>query len=208
MINFCSKSSNEPLLAKSKLYGIAAVGAFVVGVCIPNFVYGHAVVETGQFIASDIFYRVIDKDLAKVTFDKDSSDLSKDSFATLADFVNTTKNESRVDRYIVATWSDQDSPAKGELSKNERKLATMRSENIKKGLSAAGAKNIDTYEMTEQPNWMQRAFSTPTADINNKGRSNTANERMLKEIGQKLREQGGPRTAVIVAKFKNEVLSE
>ena len=67
-------------------------------------------------------------------------------------------------------------------------------------------RNIDTYEMTKQPNWIQRAFSTDTAEVKNKGKTFTANDQLLKEIGRKLRSSGGPGTVVIVAKFKNEVL--
>ncbi len=61
--------------------------------------------------------------------------------------------------------------------------------------------------MTMQPNWIQRAFSTETAEIKDKGLSATHNQKLLKEIGQRLRDKGGPRTAIVVAKFKNEVLS-
>jgi hypothetical protein len=87
------------------------------------------------------------------------------------------------------------------------KTGVSRADRIKSSLKAAGAANIDTFEMTKQPNWIQRAFSTETAEIKNKGLSVTHDEKLLKEIGQRLRSKGGPRTAIIVAKFKNEVLS-
>jgi hypothetical protein len=61
--------------------------------------------------------------------------------------------------------------------------------------------------MTKQPNWIQRAFNTETAELKNKGSNYSENDRLSKEIGQRLHEKGGPDTAVIVARFKNEVAS-
>jgi hypothetical protein len=203
-----SKTIYQTLIIKNNLRGIATTGALLAGLCGATGIYAQAVVETGTFIASDQFYRTIDKDMAKITFDEGSPDLSNESFATLADFVKKANSESKVDRFVVATWSDDAYPAKGELTHKKRELAESRSENIKKGLSAKGITNVDFFEMTKQPNWLQRVFSTKTAEIKNKGSNSTPHERLLKEIGQKLREQGGPRTAVIVAKFKNEILSE
>jgi hypothetical protein len=187
---------------------LASVGILFAALCAVPDARASAIVETGKFVASDTFYKVVNKDVVKITFDVGSAEISNETFATLADFVTAANAEAKVDRYLVATWADQPYPAKGELSKAQRKLADLRSENIKKGLSVKGVNNVDTFEMTEQPNWIQRTFSTEVAEIKSKGRGNTQHERLLKEIGQKLRDQGGPRTAVIVAKFKNEVLSE
>jgi hypothetical protein len=208
MSTFVSRNTCQKLIIKNNLRGIAATSALFAGLCGATGVYAQAVVETGTFIASDQFYRTIDKDMAKITFDKGSADLSNESFATLTDFVKKANSESKVDSFIVATWADEAYPTKGELSHKKRELAESRSENIKKGLSAKGITNVDFFEMTKRPNWFQRVFSTKTAEIKNKGSNSTPHERLLKEIGQKLREQGGPRTAVIVAKFKNEILSE
>ena len=110
-----------------------------------------------------------------------------------------------MESYIVATWADQEYPTKGELSREQRKLADSRSKNIKRALSASAPEKINTYEMTKQPNWIQRAFSTNTAELKGKGADMTRNQNLLKEIGERLQEKGGPRTAVIVAKFKNEI---
>jgi len=84
----------------------------------------------------------------------------------------------------------------------------LRAENIKKALGASAQETIKTYEMTKRPNWIQRAFSTRTAELKGKGLSVTKNERLLKDIGQRLQDKGGPRTAVIVARFNNEVSSD
>ena len=195
-------------LSKHKLHAISTTTAMLLGICGASVVYADAVVEKGKIVATERLYRILDKDMVKVTFENGSAKLSKESIATLADFVKTTQSEAKVDRYLVASWADKAYPKKGELSSGQRKLAALRSEHVKKELVSAGATNVDTFEMTEQPNWIQRAFSTETAEIKDKGRDNTASERLLKEIGQKLSDKGGPRTAVVVAKFRNEILSE
>jgi hypothetical protein len=169
--------------------------------------YAQAVVEKNEIRIVDQIYQILDQDMVKITFDEGSSTLSNSSMTAIADFVKATKDESKVERYLVASWSDKEFPTKGELSSSQRKLAASRAERIKSSLSAAGAAKIDTFEMTKQPNWIQRAFSTETAEIKNKGMSATHDEKLLKEIGQRLRNNGGPHTAVIIAKFKNEVLS-
>lgn len=162
-------------------------------------------IKTGEVIVRGNVYQILDKDFIKVSFAEGSAELSNGSLTALADFAKTTRGVAKIDRFIVASWSDKNYPTKGEVSKGQKKLAELRAEHIKGALSAAGAEKVDTFEMTKQPNWIQRAFSTETAEINNQGMDLTANERLMKEIGKQLHDKGGPSTAVIVAKFKNEV---
>lgn len=192
---------------KSTFPGVSTTIALLIGLGGAGGAYSEAVVEKAEIRIVEHIYQIFDKDMVKVTFDENSASLSDTSMTALADFVKATKDESKVERYLVAAWADKDFPAKGELSKAQRKLADTRADHIKKALGAAGATKIDTFEMTKQPNWIQRAFSTETAEIKDKGLSATYNQKLLKEVGQRLRDKGGPRTAIIVAKFKNEVLS-
>jgi hypothetical protein len=170
-----------------------------------NGAFAESEVKTGEVVVSGTQYQILDKDLATISFDEGSAVLSDSSMKALSDFAKATNGESKVDHYIVASWGDQDFPAKGELSRSQRKLADLRANNIKKVLGSATSEKIKTFEMTKQPNWIQRAFSTETAELKSKGASNTSSERVLKEIGQRLHDKGGPRTAVIVARFSNEV---
>jgi hypothetical protein len=169
--------------------------------------HAQAVVKTGEVTVKQSVYQILDKDLTKVSFSEGSTELIKESLAELADFAKVTRNEAQVDRYIVASWSDKNYPTKGEVSEGQRKLAERRSAHVKDALRAAGAENVDTFEMTKHPNWIQRVFSTDAAVIKNEGMNVTADERLLKEIGTRLRDKGGPRTTVIIAKFKREVLA-
>lgn len=172
-----------------------------------GFISTHAdsTVKTGEIVVKQNVYQILDKDLIKISFKEGSAELTNESLTALADFTKATRNESKIDRYIVASWSDRNYPIRGEVSKDQRKLAELRADHIKGALAGAGAANVDTFEMTKRPNWIQRAFSTETAEIKDKGINLTANQRLLKEIGKRLRDEGGPSTAVVVAKFKNEV---
>jgi len=188
---------------KGHRYSIAAL--FLVGLLSVATVYAESEVKTGDTEITATRYNILDKDLLTIKFDEGSAVLSESSLTSLSDFAKATQGESKVDQYIVASWADQDYPAKGELSRSQRKLADLRAENIKKALETAGSGKIRTFEMTKTPNWIQRVFNTETAEIKEKGSNYTKNERLTKEIGQRLHDKGGPDTAVIVARFKNEV---
>jgi len=191
---------------KSNLKGIRATMALLIGLSGFSAVYGQAVVQKDELRVVNHIYQILDKDMVKVTFDANSSVLNDSSMKALADFVKATKDESKVERYLVAAWADQETPDKGMLSKVQRELAVNRSNHIKKALETSGAAKIDTFEMTKQPNWIQKAFSTETAEIKGKGVSLTDNDKLMKNIGLRLRQSGGPRTVVVIAKFKNQVL--
>lgn len=191
----------------SKISDTATKLALLAGLFVASGAHAQAVVEKSQATIAERTYQILDKDLLKVSFEEGKATVSNASLTSIADFVKATNAESKVDRYLVAAWADKDFPAKGELSKAQRELAASRADHVKKALEAAGASKIDTFEMTKQPNWIQRAFGTETAAIKDKGPSVTASEKLLKEIGQRLRDSGGPRSVVVVAKFENEVLS-
>jgi hypothetical protein len=160
--------------------------------------------KTDEQIALDHGFRMLDKDLIAVTFEQGSAELSKDSLAKLNDFVKSTSAEAKVEKYIVAAWSDSAYPSKKDVSRVEEALAVARSMHIKEGLSASGADKVDAFQMTKEPNWIQRAFGTQATELKGQGWTATAYERVLKDMGEKLREKGGPRTAVVVVKFRND----
>jgi hypothetical protein len=195
---------NQKLQKRAPGVSIAAV-ALIVLLGIPR-AFAEAEVKTGDMIVHGTQDQILDKDLVTIKFDKGSAKLSEESRKELANFATSTQAEAKVDQYIVASWADQDYPAKGELSRSQRKLADLRAKNIKKVLAAsAGSEPIKTYEMTKQPNWIQRAFNTPTAELKDRGSKTGEKEPLTIQIGQRLHDEGGPNTAVIVARFKNEI---
>ena len=196
---------NKNQLKNSKV--LIATLAFA-GILSTNTSFSESVVKTGEVIEAVTEYQLLDKDLVQVKFIAGSAELSKSSLDAISDFVKTTQAQTAVNHFIVASWADQDYPAKGKLSRTQRKLASLRADNIKKVLEASGSAKIKTFEMTKQPNWIQRAFNTESAELKRKGSSKTQNERLLKEIGQRLHDKGGPTSAVIVARFRNEISTQ
>ena len=180
---------------------LSSTALMVIGLTGAQSVLSQPVVQKQEVRVINRIYQILDKDMVKVTFDENSANISDSSMTAVTDFVKATAAESKVERYLVAAWADKEIPAKGQLSSGQQKLATSRANRLQKALGAAGATNIGTFEMTSQPNWIQKTFSTETAEIKGKGLSVTDNEILLKEIGQKIRNNGGPRTAVIIAKF-------
>ncbi len=168
-------------------------------------VFAESIVESEEVVVVENVYKIIDKDLIRNSFDKGSSELSDQSRSALVNFSKLTRKEANVDRFIVASWSDENYPSKGQLSSAQKKLAEMRAEHIKSALESTGKAEVDSFEMTKQPNWIQRVFSTETAEIKDQGLNMTSNQRLLKEIGKKLQDKGVPMSAVVVAKFKNEI---
>lgn len=167
--------------------------------------YTKSIVRSGEAVVIEDIYKILDKDLIKISFTKGSSELSDESRTALVNFSKSTRNEYKVDRFIIASWSDLNYPSKGELSAPQNELAELRAKHIKSALQSTGAEQVDSFIMTKRPNWIQRAFSTETAEIKNQGSNRTSNQRLLKSVGKKLKENGGPMSAVVVAKFTNEV---
>ncbi len=192
---------------KSNLKSIITAFSLLIAVSGTNFALAQIMIEKQEARTVGPTYQAIAKDVLTIKFDENSDTLSDSSLTALSNFVKETGSVAKVDRYLVAAWADKDYPAKGKLSSGQRKLASNRADHIKKALEASGAANVDTFEMTQGPNWIQRALSTETAEIKGKGLSASENQKHLKETGQRFRNHGGPRTAVIIAKFKNEMSS-
>ena len=190
---------------KIKGHGKSIATLLLVGLFSVTTAFADSEIKTGEIEVTARGYQILDKDLLTIKFDPGSAVLSDSSLTALADFAKITQGESPIDQYIIASWGDQDYPAKGELSQSQRNLADLRAKNIKKFLKTEASERIKTFEMTKQPDWIQRAFNTETAELKIKGSSRTQNERVYKEIGQRLHNKGVPDTAVIVARFKNEV---
>lgn len=191
---------------------LAALGALT----LAPVARGADVVEMGKDtqnvkVTNESFV-ILDRDMTTVHFGKGADALSAGDQDALKQFVNTVGHEAKLDKLIVAAWSDQEYPTKGqELSKADHKLANERGAVIKKALKNDGAKDVTVYNMAEAPGWFAKEFNTTqslvkgAASAKQEERSNK--DALLTEIGQKLRQHGGPGTAVIIAKWKNEVVA-
>ena len=148
-------------------------------------------------------YQLQDKDMTSISFTTNSAKLSKSEIQSVKSFVDREKTAgTKVDSYIVAAWSDQDYTGTKQTS-GEQKLANNRAKAVEKALKDAGAKSVSTYEMTDDPSWIAKVFSTIDAELKGAGRTSTTDEKALSEIGQTLRSKGGPGKVVVIAKFKS-----
>jgi len=151
-------------------------------------------------------YELLDKDITTVKFNRDSAVLSDSEKSSLRSLVEAAKANKNIDRFIVAAWSDREYPASKDqkLSKTERDLAKNRMDTIQAFLKDVGAKDVDTYSFAEHPSWLARVFNTEQAQIKGAGKVKDEEERIVADIGKRLRDKGGPGTGVVVVKTKEE----
>jgi hypothetical protein len=147
-------------------------------------------------------YELLDKDIATVKFASGSTAITESERSSLRAFVTAAKANGKVDKFIVAAWSDEEMPqGDDKLSEKQQNLAKDRNHAVKQALKDAGADDVDTFSMAERANWIQKTFNTEGAQLKGAGKIKDAEERVTAQIGDRLRSKGGPGTAVIVAKY-------
>jgi hypothetical protein len=103
----------------------------------------------------------------EISFDKNSSNLSqaqKDEFTReLAD----AKLKGQIDEIKILAWSDKEYPGqKHKLSKSDNLLAKRRLSNLKTFFkNELKVSSVDSYNMTERPNALQKLFNTSSAQV-------------------------------------------
>lgn len=147
-------------------------------------------------------YEVLDKDMMAIKFAKDSDALTDAEKQTIRAFVTAANNNGKVDKFIVAAWSDEEMPKGGKkLSEKQKNLADDRNHAVKQALKEAGADDVEGFTMAVDANWIQKTFNTEGAQLRGEGKVKDAEDQITANIGQRLRSKGGPGTAVIVAKY-------
>lgn len=148
-------------------------------------------------------YELLDKDMTAIKFAKDSDALTDGEKQSIRAFVTAAKNNGKVDKFIVAAWSDEEMP-KGDkkLSDKQKNLADDRNHAVKQALKEAGADDVEGFSMATDANWIQKTFNTEGAQLKGEGKIKDADDQFTANIGQRLRSKGGPGTAVIVAKYE------
>ena len=104
--------------------------------------------------------------VAEVTFDKGSFVLTETSRAALTELVRQASATGKIDDVKVLAFADAAYPsdAKKELSKGEQDLAKKRAEAISTFLkSELKVGDVDTYNMAERPNAIQKLVNSPEA---------------------------------------------
>lgn len=187
--------------------------AQVVAVCLAAFpmlqARGDAVVKSHDVQPVEhhtTLYEVISADTATVEFAKGSSILLPTERDKLRALVNATKRGPGIDRYVVAAWSDQETPDRHRrLSRADRKLAETRGDAVRAAIEEMKAGKVEAYSMAKGTSWIAQVFNSDEAKIKGTSRRKNGNDGLVDEIGHKLRGSGGPGKVVVVVKYKNEV---
>lgn len=159
--------------------------------------------------AETAVFDLIDKESVTVSFNSNSAELSDGEKVTLRAAVKAVQSDKKIERVIVAAWSDRALPAneKDKLSDSAMELANKRAENIKKVLIEVGVKNVDVYSMATQPNWFQKAFKTDDAQIKESLKGKKITDDIDKSIANRLALKGGPGKAAVIIVPEGSYLS-
>jgi len=100
-----------------------------------------------------------------VSFEAGKSALSNTEKDKLKKLLADARSSGKVKQVQIATWSDNFIPSgKKELSKADRKLATLRSKSIQNYLDRQlNVKDFTIHNMAERSTWLSRMFETDDA---------------------------------------------
>lgn len=104
----------------------------------------------------------------EITFDRHSSSLTDAHKETLRAAINEASQAGKIAEVKVLAWSDKEYPSPtGKQSREDVKLAQQRMSDIKSYLKDLKVSSVDTYNMTERPNALQKLFHTKTEKVKN-----------------------------------------
>ena len=151
-------------------------------------------------------------DLRTVRFQKHTAVLSAADRNMLKQFAATVSTDARLDKVIVAAWGDHQSlqAETKDSAVRDSDLAQSRGDAVAAALKADGIKRVTVYNMDQSPSWWATEFGAPSALVKGTttgGENPSANQAVLAEIGDQVRTQGGQGTAVVIAKWRGEVVS-
>jgi hypothetical protein len=145
-------------------------------------------------------YEMIGKDTTTLSFEGGSTNLSEADRKNLAAVVAAVRVNATISSAIIAAWSDKDYPSnKGQkLGSDQRRLADERATKIRKALNSLGISEVEAHSMAEQPGMLGKLFNTTDTMVKGEGKVDDPNDRFNEEIGEILRDHGGPGKAVVI----------
>lgn len=190
---------------KSTTLKVLLAAGLASGVAAPVLA-ADTVAKTWQEMKTKAF-EAFDKQTVTVDFKTGSAVVDASEVSDLKALLDANKRESAIDRIIVAAWADKDYPVEkgATLSETERKLGDARAARVKDALQKLGVANVDTYAMTEQPTWLNKAFNLSDAKVKGEGQTKDAEDAYIQEVGKKLRDKGGPGKAVVYVRHTGEM---
>lgn len=167
--------------------------------------------KVGQAVDSTktTFFDMIDKDSVTVSFSKGQASLSDSEKSNLKTALAAAKRDVKVDRILVAAWSDSDLPRSSEvkLSKEANDLAESRGDAIENYLDSLDAGDVEIFNMAEHANWFERMFKTDEAQIKKSMKGFAIDDQSEKTLAERLSAKGGPSKAVVLIITENSYLS-
>ena len=117
--------------------------------------------------ASEAAPAVSEYESTVLTFEKGSSKLSPEQQRELSKTIVGAKAKGNITKIEIAAWSDSDHPKTGDLSSEERMLASKRLNTIKADLrrDVGRMKYIHEYNMAENSNWVARNLHSSKAEL-------------------------------------------
>jgi hypothetical protein len=184
---------------------------YLLALALPLALSWSAAARADQTMNDSDLFEATSKNLLVVHFDANKADVADSERLKIQHAVNVVKNEGTIKSVLVAAWSDKDYPqTKDEmLTRDDEHLAKVRANAVKQVLQDAkvGA-NVRTFSMAVYPSWLARIFRTDEAKLKQAvpaslgGRSR--DDLALEYYGKMLRDRGGPTTAVIVIRDKDD----
>jgi hypothetical protein len=103
----------------------------------------------------------------EISFDKNMSNLTDEQKNEIRTAVNEAAQKGKIEEVKILAWSDKEYPAeKGKQSKDDVNLAKNRIRDLKAFLKDdLKVSSVDTYNMTERPNALQKFFHTSEAKV-------------------------------------------
>jgi hypothetical protein len=144
--------------------------------------------------------------MTTINFDEKSAELSGGEKTTLRSVVNAVRKDDKVQKVIVAAWSDRQLPNNNDakLPEADQELAKQRMDAVAKALTEMGVGEVETYNMAENPNWMSDVFNTKDAQVKDVVRKDKKADETANVIGAKINEKGGPSKAVVIVVGEND----
>jgi len=123
--------------------------------------------------------------VSEITFDAESAALTDSAKQEIRDFIASARGSGNIDEIKLAVWADREYPATDtKASKADINLARERAKNVKNFMrEELSLKNVDTYNMTERPNALQKFLHTPTAKMKSKMETAGAAPQTTDDIG-------------------------
>lgn len=108
-----------------------------------------------------------EEQVGQISFGEGRTTLTQAEREEIDQLVTKFKTSDRIDEIKVLAWADREYPVQGEkASKADITLAKKRSEAVKDYLKKVHKiSDVDTYNMAERPNSMQKLFETGSYEV-------------------------------------------